>query len=226
MLSLSGVQKVDNYSHINDRTMNDEAYVVEKGEFISIMGDPDAIKLMIMNNLGLIDKVSSFNAFEGETRSTSRRKNAININKRNNIGIAKKPGKLLLHLSALENVMFPMAYYKTGYNLKDRAVTLLNMVGLKDMMDYRPYQLTIEEQIRVSIAQALIDSPEFLIIDDLFEKIDSALLENILELLKEINEKGQTILFITNNFESGSNVGTVVYFKKINMKSNMMSFEL
>jgi putative ABC transport system ATP-binding protein len=122
--------------------------------------------------------------------------------------------------------MFPMAYYKTRYNLKDRAVTLLNMVGLKDMMDYRPYQLTIEEQIRVSIAQALIDSPEYLIIDDLFEKTDSAILENIIELLKELNEKGQTILFITNNFESGSKVGTVVYFKNLNMKSNMMSFEL
>jgi len=156
MLSLSGVQKVDNFNDINDRAMNDEAYIVEKGDFISIIGDPGEIKLMIMNNLGLIDKVTSFDVLYGEARSTLGRRSKINTNKRSNIGIAKKPRKLLLHLNSLENVMFPMAYYKTRYNLKDRAVTLLNMVGLKDKMDYRPYQLTIEEQIRVTIAQALI----------------------------------------------------------------------
>lgn len=226
MLSLSGVQKIHKFSDINDRAMNDEAYIVEKGDFISIIGDPGPIKLMIMNNLGLIDKVSSFDVLHSETRSTLGRKSKINVNKRSNIGIAKKTSKLLLHLNALENVMFPMAYYKTRYNLKDRAVTLLNMVGLKDKMDYRPYQFTIEEQIRVSIAQALIDSPEYLIIDDLFEKAELTVLENIIELLKEINEQGQTILFITNNYENGEKAKTVLAFKELNMNSNMMSFKL
>ncbi len=113
-----------------------------------------------------------------------------------------------------------MAYYKTKYNLKERAMDLLKSVGLRDKLDNYSYELNIEDQLRLSIAQALINFPKYLIVDELLEKADFKIKENITKLLREINKKGQTIIFITNNIEVVPEGSDVMTLNKFNYKNN------
>jgi ABC-type lipoprotein export system ATPase subunit len=200
--------------------VNYESDKVEAGEFLSIVGNIEDIKLMLMHIFGLLDKPEKNNASTCGDEDIKMRRKSLNRYKKNTIGYAKKPSKLLTHLTVLENVMFPMAYYKTKYNLKERAMDLLKLVGLEDKLNNYSYELNIEDQLRLSIAQALINFPKYLIVDELVEKADFKIRENITKLLREINNGGQTIIFITNNIEVVPEGSDVMTLNKFNYKNN------
>lgn len=173
---------------------------VEKGDFISIVGPSGSGKSTLMNIIGLLDR-----ADEGEYRidgadvaSMSDDEQAEIRNKK--IGFVFQSFFLLPKLNAVENVMVPLLYRGVSEReAKRRAEEMLGKMGLEGRMDHLPSELSGGQQQRVAIARALVGEPELILADEPTGALDSKSGREIVDLLKKLNEDGQTIILITHD---------------------------
>lgn len=175
----------------------------DQGEIVAIVGPSGAGKSTLVHLLGLLDTPTQGEIrFEGENVS---RYPDIQISKiRNeNIGFVFQFHHLLPEFSSIENVMMPSFIAgKKGQELTDRAMTLLNEVGLADRRDHKPGELSGGEQQRVAVARALMNSPKIIFADEPSGNLDSENAEKLHNLLFDLRNKyGQTFVIVTHNKE-------------------------
>lgn len=176
------------------------AFSVEKGEFVSIIGPSGSGKSTLMNMIGLLDIPD-----EGEYLLDGINIGEVSDNKlakiRNEkIGFIFQGFNLLQKMNALENVQVPLMY--KGVNSKKSkqlAYEYLEKVGLKGREKHLPSQLSGGQQQRVAIARALVGNPEIILADEPTGALDSKTGIEIMNMLKELNQKGQTIIVITHD---------------------------
>ncbi|WKV08029.1 ABC transporter ATP-binding protein [Thermoanaerobacterium sp. CMT5567-10] len=173
---------------------------VDEGEFVSIVGPSGSGKSTLMNIIGCLDVMT-----EGEYYLNGNDTRKLNENKlaelrSNEIGFIFQSFNLLQKLSALENVELPMIYKgipaKERYN---RAVELLTMVGLEKRIHHRPTELSGGQQQRVAIARALANNPHLILADEPTGNLDSQSGKEVMKIIKELNERGNTIILITHD---------------------------
>jgi len=176
---------------------------IESGEMVALMGASGSGKTTLINLLGCLDRPTSGRYWlDGDEVSTfSIPQRAALRNER--IGFVFQSFNLLPRLTALENVMMPMAYsarHLSDRAVKARAVALLERVGLGDRLHHEPARLSGGEQQRVAIARALINRAPILIADEPTGNLDSKTGEEILRLFRELNEQdGITIIMVTHD---------------------------
>ena len=175
-------------------------FKVEKGEFVSIIGPSGSGKSTLMNILGLLDVPDSGEyILDGcSVESLSDSKLAEIRNKK--IGFIFQNFNLLQKLQAVENVQVPLIY--SGFGNKESiklAYEYLEKVGLKGREKHLPTQLSGGQQQRVAIARALVNSPEIILADEPTGALDSKTSVEIMNMLQELNDKGQTIIVITHD---------------------------
>ena len=176
---------------------------IEAGEMVALMGASGSGKTTLINILGCLDQPTAghYRLDGDEVSGLSIPERAAIRNER--IGFVFQSFNLLPRLTALENVVLPMAY--SGRAISDRAVrarakALLERVGLGDRMDHEPARLSGGEQQRVAIARALINQAPILIADEPTGNLDSKTGEEILRLFRELNEQdGLTIIMVTHD---------------------------
>lgn len=173
---------------------------VDEGEFVSIVGPSGSGKSTLMNIIGCLDVMT-----EGEYYLNGNDTRKLNENKlaelrSSEIGFIFQSFNLLQKLSALENVELPMIYKgipaKERYN---RAVELLTMVGLEKRIHHRPTELSGGQQQRVVIARALANNPHLILADEPTGNLDSQSGKEVMKIIKELNERGNTIILITHD---------------------------
>ncbi|WP_434655238.1 ABC transporter ATP-binding protein [Thermoanaerobacterium thermosaccharolyticum] len=173
---------------------------VDEGEFVSIVGPSGSGKSTLMNIIGCLDVMT-----EGEYYLNGNDTRKLNENKlaelrSSEIGFIFQSFNLLQKLSALENVELPMIYKgipaKERYN---RAVELLTMVGLEKRIHHRPTELSGGQQQRVAIARALANNPHLILADEPTGNLDSQSGKEVMKIIKELNERGNTIILITHD---------------------------
>lgn len=205
------VSKTDNIEII--KNLN---FKVEKGDFISILGQSGSGKTTLLNLMGLLDSPSSGDIFIGGEKVSLKSDNVDHIRNKY-IGFVFQFHYLLPEFTALENIMIPAL--AEGYNkyteIKERALTLLEEVGLKHRANHKPNQLSGGEKQRVAIARALINNPKILLLDEPTGNLDNETSEKIFSLFKYINEtKGQTIITVTHSKELAEISKKKLYLKK------------
>ena len=178
---------------------------IEGGEFISIMGQSGSGKSTLLSVLGGLNHPSSgevgvagINLYElaGEKLADFRAQN---------LGFVFQSFHLISYLTAIENVMLPLAIVKmTPKAKKEAARKSLERVGLGNKLDRLPNQLSGGEQERVAIARAIVNNPYIILADEPTGNLDSATSKEVMALLKELNGVGQTIVMVTHNPENGS----------------------
>ena len=172
---------------------------VERGEFISIMGPSGSGKTTLMNIIGCLDTPTDGTYFLNN-KSVSELTDDELANIRNDeIGFVFQSFHLLARNSALENVMLPLKY--AGENKKTaitRSNEALDKVGLSDRSSHSPSELSGGQQQRVAIARALVNKPSILFADEPTGNLDSKTGEDVMNLFKELNDNGQTIILITH----------------------------
>ncbi len=178
------------------------SFTVEKGELLSIMGPSGSGKSTLMHLIGCLDRPSSGEIFVFgiNTRDSSETQLARIRNRE--IGFVFQQFNLLPRINILENVMTPLMY--AGISTKERkrmAEAVLERVGLKERMKHRPSELSGGERQRVAIARALVTSPRLLLADEPTGALDTKTGQNILELFREINKEGRTIIIVTHDPE-------------------------
>lgn len=173
---------------------------VEKGDFISIVGPSGSGKSTLMNIIGLLDRADEgeYKIDGADVASMSDDEQAEIRNKK--IGFVFQSFFLLPKLNAVENVMVPLLYRGVSEReAKRRAEEMLGKMGLEGRMDHLPSELSGGQQQRVAIARALVGEPELILADEPTGALDSKSGREIVDLLKKLNEDGQTIILITHD---------------------------
>ncbi len=176
---------------------------IGKGEFVALMGASGSGKSTLMNILGCLDHPTS-----GEYWLEQREISKVSADERaflrnHKIGFVFQNFNLLARTSALENVMMPLSYTRehlSDSEVKQRAVELLNRVGLGDRLHYEPSKLSGGQQQRVAVARALINRPSVLFADEPTGNLDSKTSEEVLKMLQKLNtEENITIIIVTHD---------------------------
>ena len=173
--------------------------VVNKGEFVSIMGPSGSGKSTFMNILGCLDRptTGSYRLNGDEVATLSDDELAYVRNKQ--IGFVFQSFNLLTKLTALEKVALPMIY--AGVNKKmriERATQLLQSVGLGERMDHLPSELSGGQRQRVAIARALANNPAIIMADEPTGNLDSKSTIDVMNIFRDLHDEGRTILLVTH----------------------------
>jgi putative ABC transport system ATP-binding protein len=173
---------------------------VEAGDFVSILGPSGSGKSTMLNLIGALDKPTSGQLLiDGVDISTLNDNQLTDLRKR--IGFVFQFFNLIPRLTAIGNVELAMSIADVGKSeRRQRAVELLEKVGLKDRMNHKPAELSGGQQQRVAIARALANNPKFLLLDEPTGNIDSKTATEVVGLLKKLNvENHVSIIMVTHD---------------------------
>ena len=184
---------------------------VSEGELTAIIGNSGSGKSTFLNMIGGLDRPSAGSLLvDGKNLFTLSEKELV-LYKQNTVGFVwQNNGRNMLpYLSALENIMLPMQI-SGGRKKRERALELLEMVGLAAKKNSRMNMLSGGEQQRIAIAIALSNSPKLLLADEPTGSVDRKTADYIFDLFSELNRNGQTILIVTHDIELSKKVNRVV----------------
>lgn len=185
--------------------LSDVTFSIEKGEFISIMGASGSGKSTLLNLIGGLDQPSAGEIFIDGNPLHGISDDKLTLIRRKKIGFVFQFFNLLPILTAAENVGLPLLLDGVPFSkIRDKAIDLLKGVGLGSRSEHRPEQLSGGEMQRVAIARALITDPAVLLADEPTGNLDSHISAEILGLLKNLNQAGQTIVMVTHDARAAS----------------------
>lgn len=199
VIDIQGITKTYVNGKLSVPVLHGIDLVVNKGEFVSIMGPSGSGKSTFMNILGCLDRptTGSYRLNGDEVATLSDDELAYVRNKQ--IGFVFQSFNLLTKLTALENVALPMIY--AGVNKKmriERATQLLQSVGLGERMDHLPSELSGGQRQRVAIARALANNPAIIMADEPTGNLDSKSTIDVMNIFRGLHDEGRTILLVTH----------------------------
>ena len=202
VIDIQGITKTYVNGKLSVPVLHGIDLVVNKGEFVSIMGPSGSGKSTFMNILGCLDRptTGSYRLNGDEVATLSDDELAYVRNKQ--IGFVFQSFNLLTKLTALENVALPMIY--AGVNKKmriERATQLLQSVGLGERMDHLPSELSGGQRQRVAIARALANDPAIIMADEPTGNLDSKSTIDVMNIFRGLYDEGRTIIFVTHEPE-------------------------
>ncbi len=181
------------------KVLHGVSFNIEKGEFVSIMGPSGSGKSTLMHILGFLDKLSSGQYFFEDEDVSKLTSDELALKRAKKVGFIFQSFNLLQTLTVLENVTLPLVY--SNVKEKDRekiGKDLLEKVGLGHRLDYNPNKLSGGEKQRVAIARALVNNPEVIFADEPTGNLDSKSGFQVMKILQDLNEKGNTIILVTH----------------------------
>lgn len=173
---------------------------IERGEMLALMGPSGSGKSTLLNLLGGLDAPDEGSIIVAGRDISTRDANELAVYRQQAVGFIFQSFNLIPTMTALENVAFPMIFAgTTPAERRRRAMAALEMVGLGDRMHHRPTELSGGQQQRVAIARALVNHPDILLADEPTGNLDSKTGEEVLEMLRQLNQQGQTIIVVSHD---------------------------
>lgn len=172
----------------------------QEQDFISIIGPSGSGKSTLLSIIGTLDIPSSGEILYGDQQIHKMNNKEMADFRFDNIGFIFQQFHLIPTMTALENVMSPLFGRKVSYNKKERAIQVLEQVGLKEKMNFLPSQLSGGQQQRVAIARALVHQPKWLLADEPTGNLDTETGEMVYELLASLNKSKQCgVILVTHD---------------------------
>jgi putative ABC transport system ATP-binding protein len=201
------------------------SFEINHGEFVAIVGPSGSGKSTLLSILGAMnppsDGILEVDGIDVYRLSQERRADF----RREYLGFVFQQLQLVPYLTALENVMLPLVVTDLK-NHEERAIQVLEKMGLSGKLDRLPSELSGGEQSRVAIARALVNNPPIILADEPVGSLDTKTGSEVLSLFHELHKEGQTIVMVTHNPESLKNVGRVVQIKDGMIFSDSTSADL
>lgn len=194
------------------RVLNDVSLTVNAGEFVAVVGPSGSGKSTLINMLTGIDRPTNGKVVVAGTRVDTMSENAMARWRGRNVGVIFQFFQLLPTLTVLENVMIPMDFCN-AYPVrerKDRALHLLDQVGLADQARKLPSAVSGGQQQRAAIARALANDPPLLVGDEPTGNLDSKTADQIFAMFGELTRQGKTLVMVTHDRELAKRIPRVV----------------
>jgi putative ABC transport system ATP-binding protein len=187
---------------------------VQQGEFVALMGPSGSGKSTLMHIMGFLDQAAD-GTYQFAGRDVSRlTSDQLALMRRGEVGFVFQAFHLLPRLSVLENVMLPLVYLGVApEERKKRAVKALEDVGLGQRVDYLPSQLSGGQKQRVAIARSLITDPAVIFADEPTGNLDSSSSDTVLELLRDLQKAGRTIVMVTHEMDAAAYASRIIRMK-------------
>ena len=188
---------------------------IHKGEVVAIIGPSGSGKSTFIRCLNLLEEPTKGQVFFKDTDITSKAKKEVDIDKvREHIGMVFQHFNLFPHLTILENVTLAPIRHKmmTEEQAKEKAMELLNRVGVGDKADNYPAQLSGGQKQRVAIARSLALSPEVMLFDEPTSALDPEMVGEVLEVMKQLAKEGMTMVVVTHEMGFAREVANRVFF--------------
>ena len=202
MIQVKDVHKSYDLGETFVHALRGVSFSIEEGEFVSIMGPSGSGKSTLMNIVGCLDTPSEGTYLLNDRNVGNLDEEQLAGIRNEQIGFVFQKFQLLPRSSALENVALPLKYASVKQSERlIRAEEVLNKVGLTNRLTHKPTELSGGEQQRVAIARALVNSPSILFADEPTGNLDSKTGNQVLEIFKDLNKRGQTIVDITHERE-------------------------
>jgi len=211
MINLENVSKLYDLDETKVHALDNVSLHIARGEYVAIMGPSGSGKSTLLHILGILDIASSgVYKLEGYDITTLADKEQARIRNKH-FGFIFQSFNLFPELSALENVMLPMLYASVPLKKrKDRAIYLLNEVGLSHRMKHLPTMMSGGEQQRVAIARALSNEPDLILADEPTGNLPSDKGEEVMEILEKVNKTGVTVVMVTHNPNKGKRANRII----------------
>lgn len=212
LIKIENVSKLYGFGDATTLALDEVGLDIGEGEFVAVMGPSGSGKSTLMNIIGMLDRPThGFYSFRGRSVERLRSGQRAKI-RRDTVGFVFQSFNLLPRMTAVENVALPLVYKGiTAGNRLRRAADMLERVGLSEREFYYPRHLSGGQAQCVAIARALINDPKVIIADEPTGNLDSAGSRLVMELLSEIHQTGNTIIFVTHNPELTRYATRVVY---------------
>jgi len=201
MIRLNNIEKVYRTDTVETLALNSISLNINKGEFLSIMGPSGCGKSTLLNIMGLLDAPTKgeVSIDQHDTMQLNDKRMAAFRNKK--IGFIFQSYHLINDLQVLDNVELPLLYRSsTAKERKQLSTEALEKVGLSNRMKHCPTQLSGGQKQRVAIARAIVGQPEIILADEPTGNLDSAMGNDIMDILLELNRRdGTTIVMVTHD---------------------------
>lgn len=200
MISVKNLKKTYLLGGEEVHALDDVSLLIKEYEFVAIIGQSGSGKSTFMNMLGCLDRPDSGEITLDGTDILKCKEKELSVIRNKKIGFIFQQFHLLPKLSALENVELPLIYQgMPTKKRREKAVKALKAVGLEKRMNHKPNQLSGGQQQRVAIARALVGEPSLILADEPTGNLDSRSGKEIMMLLHNLHEEGNTIVLITHD---------------------------
>ncbi|MFK7696090.1 ABC transporter ATP-binding protein [Paenibacillus sp. HJGM_3] len=211
MIELNNISKVYGRGSALVPILQEVSLSIEAGEFVAIVGPSGSGKSTMMNMIGLLDTPTEGTYLLDGVATEKLSDSQLARLRNEKIGFIFQQFNLLPRLSAVENVELPLIYAGMGKrDRRERAAHVLESLGMGERLGHRPSQLSGGQQQRVAIARALAVAPSLLLADEPTGALDSRTGIEVLELIMELNEQGNTIVLITHDLHIAEHAKRIV----------------
>lgn len=210
IIKMTGIEKVYKMGSNTFKALSNVNLTIAKGEYVAIVGPSGAGKSTLMNLIGCLDKPSSGEyILDGVDTKCNDNKLAEIRNKK--IGFIFQSYNLLPKLNIYENVELPLLYlgYPNG-KTKEKVKQAIEKVGLTSHLKHKPSELSGGQMQRVAIARALVTEPQMILADEPTGALDSKTGKEVLRMLTELNNEGNTIVMITHDMEIAAHAKRII----------------
>lgn len=225
VIEMKDINKIYKMGSSEYKALSDVNLNIEKGEFVSIVGPSGAGKSTLMNIIGCLDVPTSGQyILDGE--DTNCNDNKLSEIRNRKIGFIFQNYNLLPKMNVLDNVELPLIYQGlSNREMKKKALKSLERVGLISHIKHKPPELSGGQKQRVAIARALATEPELLLADEPTGALDSKTGKEVIEMLKELNKEGNTIVLITHDQGIANQAKRIITVKDGYIQSDKLNFE-
>jgi putative ABC transport system ATP-binding protein len=214
VIEVKDVHKTYDLGDVQVHALRGITLQIDNGDFVSIMGASGSGKSTFMNIIGCLDKPTNGEYYLDSSQVSSMESDELAEIRNLKIGFVFQSFNLLARTSAIENVELPMIYNNTDARRRaELAMEAIEKVGLNGREHHMPSQLSGGQQQRVAIARAIVNDPSIILADEPTGNLDSQTSIEIMEIFKDLNKQGKTIIMITHEHDIAENAERIITFK-------------
>ena len=193
-------------------------FEVEQGEYVAIMGESGSGKTTLLNIMASLDKPTAGQVILAGKNMADIRQKELCAFRRDNLGFVFQDFNLLDTLSLKDNIFLPLVLAGYEYEkMQERLQPLAVKLGIEELLEKYPYEVSGGQKQRAAAARALITRPQLLLADEPSGALDSKASDRLLRIFSQVNQDGQTILMVTHSIQAASRAGRVLFIKDGNV---------
>jgi putative ABC transport system ATP-binding protein len=200
MLKLENLSKIYRTDEVETTALNNVNIQIQKGEFVAIMGPSGCGKSTLLNLIGMLDSPSTGQYIFNDEDISGYSEKQLSVVRKHNIGFIFQNFNLIEELTVGENIELALLYHNMPSNeRKSKVESVMDQVGIAHRAKHMPSQLSGGQQQRVAVARAVVGNQQLILADEPTGNLDSAHGQEVMEMLRTLNQGGSTIVMVTHS---------------------------